>query len=363
MRLMGLFTAIVLALVGFAEPPSEPRVHPADALQSALDRWAALPAHRGVSAAVVFADGMVWAGAAGTAADDEPLRTDHLIQIGSITKTMTAAVVLQLVDERVLRLEDPISRWLPRRAFVNPAITLRQLLNHTNGLANYTGTTGLSRAIAERPSHALLPTELLSFIGPARFPPGRDTEYTNTAFIVLGMVAEEATGRSMVENYHQRLWLPLELDRIFLPALEPHLAPVASALTSSDRILAPLDYPAVLSIGHSAFGLLADATTVARWGRALFIGKVISEDRQREMRALVPAAGNIPGETGSGLGIRSYEYLGRTQYGHSGSATFGNSLLLFDPESGVTVAVLMNQGAGAGHFQLAPELLALASRP
>ena len=78
------------------------------------------------------------------------------------------------------------------------------------------------------------------------------------------------------------------------------------------------------------------------------------------MLELVPAAGNIPGESGAGLGIRSYGYLGRTQYGHSGGFPTGSSLMVFDPESGVTVAVVMNQGTGAAHFDLVPVLLARA---
>lgn len=79
------------------------------------------------------------------------------------------------------------------------------------------------------------------------------------------------------------------------------------------------------------------------------------------MRTLVPAAGNIPGETGAGLSIRAYHYLDRTQYGHSGGATAGSSLLLHDPDSGVTVVVIMNQGGGAEHFTLAPRLLEIAT--
>ena len=118
---------------------------------------------------------------------------------------------------------------------------------------------------------------------------------------------------------------------------------------------------AVLSVGHGAFGLLSNASTVARWGHALFRGGVVSDEMQAAMRTLVPAAGNIPGEAGAGLGIRSYEYLGRTQFGHSGGSAFGSSLMLYDPATGVTVAVIMNQGQGAEHFALAPTLLEIAS--
>jgi D-alanyl-D-alanine carboxypeptidase len=96
-------------------------------------------------------------------------------------------------------------------------------------------------------------------------------------------------------------------------------------------------------------------------GRALFTGEVFGEDMQALMLDFVPAAGNIRGEPGAGLGIRKYSYLGREQWGHSGGSPAGSSLLFFDPDSGVTVAVLMNQGRGAEHFTLAPRLLSIAT--
>jgi D-alanyl-D-alanine carboxypeptidase len=177
---------------------------------------------------------------------------------------------------------------------------------------------------------------------------------------LLGLIAERAAGRSIVDLYHQRLWDPLGLDGVFMPTIEAPAGPVAHARATT-ALLDPLESPAVLSIGYSAFGLLANAATIARWGHALFTGSVLSDAMQHDMRTLVSAAGNIPGETGAGLGIRSYQYLDRVQYGHSGGATFGSSLLLFDPESGVTVAVVMNQRAGADHFVLAPQLLSIAA--
>jgi CubicO group peptidase (beta-lactamase class C family) len=119
----------------------------------------------------------------------------------------------------------------------------------------------------------------------------------------------------------------------------------------------------LLTIGNSALGLLSNARTMARWGHELFAGTVLSARGQEEMRTLVPAAGNIPGESGAGLGIRGYAYLGRTQLGHSGGAPLGSSLLLHDPSTRVTVVVIMNQGQGADHFSLAPGLLEIATRP
>ncbi|MEZ5420260.1 MAG: serine hydrolase [Vicinamibacterales bacterium] len=348
---------------GAASGDEAPEVPPAlvDALARELEEWARVPGHRGVAASIVLADGAQWAGAAGWAADGEPMRADHLVGIASITKTMTAAVILQLVDEGVVQLDDPLERWLDPLPHVPPAITVRQLLNHTNGLDNYTASAALGAALAADPLHVFTPDELLGFIGPPRFMPGERTEYTNTAFLLLGQLAERATGRSIVELYRQRLWAPLGLEGVFMPGVDEPPAPVAAALGRTGVVVDPLAQVGLLSIGQSAFGLFADAATVARWGRALFTGTVISAERQEEMRTLVPAAGNIPGESGAGLGIRGYQYLERQQYGHSGGMSLGSSLLLFDPESGVTVAVAANQGANAGHFALAPALLAAAA--
>lgn len=350
----GLATAAVQPRTLAAEPGAAP------ALQAALEEWATTAGHHGVSASVIFRDGSQWHGVAGRSEADVPLAPDHLIQVASITKTMTAAVILQLVDEGVLRLDDPLDRWLPPRQYIDGAITLRQLLNHTSGVANYTGTAALRAVIAADAARVFTPDELLAFVGPPGAAPGTLTQYTNTSFLLLGLVAEHATGRPIVELYRQRLWAPLDLQEIFMPGLEEPPRPVAHAL-STVGIIDPLAQMSVLSIGHSAFGLLASARDVARWGHALFTAGVISPEMQAAMRELVPAAGSIPGESGAGLGIRSYGYFDRVQYGHSGGAAYGSSLLIHDPTRGVTVVVVMNQGQGAEHFELAPRLLQIAA--
>jgi D-alanyl-D-alanine carboxypeptidase len=329
-----------------------------DSFQAAIDNWASGSGHHGVSASIILPTGEQWTGVAGLAGSG-PLQVGDLIAIASITKTMTAAVILQLADEGRLSIDDPIARWLAPRPNMDPSITLRQLLNHTNGLDNYTSSSALGRDISADPGHVFTPDELLAYLGPAHFPPGTQTEYTNTAFLLLGQVAEQVTGQSIVSLWRSRLWGPLGLREIFLPGVEAPPGPVAPARTSSG-VVSPLSRMATLSAGSTAFGLMATARDIATWGHALFTGTIISPGMQMEMRLLVPAAGNIPGETGAGLGIRGYAYLGRDQIGHSGGSSFGSSLLLHDPDARVTVVVLMNQAQGADHFVLAPALLNLA---
>jgi D-alanyl-D-alanine carboxypeptidase len=352
-------------LVACGNPPTTPgtplpQSARVEQFRAALNTWAAGAGHYGVSASVILSDGTQWSGVAGLSGVGQ-LRLEHLIAIASITKTMTGAMILQLVDESRLSLDDPISKWLPLREHIDPAITIRQLLNHTNGLANYTLNPLLGQAISANPSKVFTADELLTFVGPPSFASGSATEYTNTSFILLGLIAEKASGRSYRDLLHQRVLMPQGVTEVFLPALEGAPAPVAVAQTSFG-LGAPTDQMARLSVGNSAFGLMASARHIATWGHQLFTGSVISSRMQQEMRTMVSAAGNIPGESGAGLGIRGYSYLGRSQIGHSGGSSFGSSLLLHDVATRVTVVVLMNQAQGADHFTLAPTLLDLATR-
>ncbi len=333
-------------------------------LQAALDEWAKAPHHRGVSATVVLADGAEWVSTAGIAGIEQPLRPEHLVCIASITKTMTGSVIMDLAKDGVLELDDPISRWLDQRDNIDPEITIRELLNHTNGLANYTRNPALNDQINVDTSHVFTSDELIAYVGPKSFERGVRTQYTNTSFVLLGMIASVVTDQSITELYHERLWQPQGLDEIFLPGLEEPTGPVARAWAgkrSEQEEIDPLELTSLITIGNSAFGLFSNARTVARWGRALFAGNVLGTEMRSEMLDFVPAAGNIPGESGAGLGIRRYSYLDREQWGHSGGSPLGSSLMLYDPTTGVTVAVLMNQGRGADHFALAPQLLSVVT--
>ena len=355
----------LMALAGCGEAPAGPR-SAADMdteLQEALDIWAAAPGHKGVSAAVIFPDGREWVSAAGINGEGTSLEPKHLIWIASITKTVPGAVILTLAEEGVLGLDDPISRWLDEIPNIDSEITIRQLLNHTSGVANYTANPALNPAINADSTHIFTAEELIGFVGPKSFERGARTQYTNTAFVLLGMIAEAAAGRPLTELYHGRLWEPLGLNEIFLPGLESPTGPVAHSWlgNTSEQEIEPLEVMSLVTIGSYGFGLHSNARTVARWGQALFTGGVFGDDMRREMLEFVPAAGNIAGESGAGLGIRKYSYLGREQWGHSGGCPLGSSLMLFDPATGVTVAVIMNQGRGAQHFRLAPALLEIAT--
>jgi len=330
------------------------------ALDQALARWSDGAGHYGVSASVVFPDRSIWNGVAGGSSPAQALAPNELIHVASITKSMTGALVLRLVDQGLLTLDDTIGRWLPTIPNVSPSITLRQLLTHSAGLANYPANRALQAEVVANPSRVFSASELAAYIDPPVFAPGTRVEYGNSAFLLLGLVAERVLGRPLDELYATELWQPLGLTGVFLPYADSPPGPVALS-QSPYGLVDPLDFPSRHSRGQGAAGVMATAESIARWGDGLFRGRVVSPAMQVQLRTLLPAPGTIPGESGVGLGIRGYAYLGRTQFGHSGSSAFGNGLLLHDADTGVTVAVLMNQGDAADHFTLAPELLSIAT--
>jgi D-alanyl-D-alanine carboxypeptidase len=356
-------TGVVTAPDAEVQPASSPAT-----LEGALQAWIAQPGRVGVSAAVIRPDGSLWTGARGLARAGEPLRPDHQIAVGSITKTVTAALVLQLSEAGRLALDDTVAEWLGALEDVPPQITLRQLLNHTCGIGNYTLDPAFAPALAADPARRFTPQEVLAlFLLPPRFAPGARTEYTNTSFLLLGLVAEAASGRRVADLWRERFWGPLGVDEVFLPPDEAARGSVADAWVGSSaatlRQTDPLQNVAGFSSRWAAFGRMASPRAVARWGRALFGGDVLEPSTRGQMLQFVPPEATTGVESGSGLGVRRYAYGGREQWGHSGASAEGSAILLYEPASGVTLAVAMNQSPAthaSSHFALAGDLLRLA---
>ena len=182
----------------------------------------------------VRAPGWTYHRSVGTAdfATQEPLDCGRPFQIGSNTKMMTATVLMQLVEEGALALDDPLSAHLPEVAAALPfgdKITLRQLANHTSGVFSYTdnapnGAPGiLEGAITNKDLLALAytPEEMVRFAvdnGAPNFEPGADGQwsYSNTGFILIGMILEKTTGKPLADQFRDRIFTPLGMQNTFL---------------------------------------------------------------------------------------------------------------------------------------------------
>jgi D-alanyl-D-alanine carboxypeptidase len=314
------------------QPPAEQR--PA---QVAVDRPAAVSAEQGAAlqralysahAAVgaygvsfaAFRDGtLIWAGATGVERDGRTALTpDRPLVIGSVMKTFVCALILQLVQEGRLALDQPVSTLLPDAPATVAPITVRQLLGHSSGLADvYNETT---KAMLEMtPERSLAPTEILATLPAPWFAPGASWTYSNTNYMVLGLIAERVLGRSLADAIETRLAEPLGLSS-------------AHALDPADTH-GPLR-PAWASVFYGSGAMAANATDVAAWGDELYGGDVLTA----ETRALMLTFN----EHDTGLGVQRLELGTHKGYGHSGLMSTYTSLLVYLPEADVTVAVLVN---------------------
>jgi len=277
--------------------------------------------------------------------------------IGSITKTFTAALILQLDQERRLSLDDPISTWFDFPG--GNRITVRMLLGHTSGIADFTDDPGY-RAKQE-------PADLISIAArlPPVFAPGESWAYSNTNYTMLGVVSEQVTGRSWGEEVEARFLTPLGLTDTYLwqgrarprtvdgsrvacgAAGEPDCDPARSGLA-----LIPIPDGPDWTIAWSAGGLVSTPADVARWMRALVAGNVLDSRRRALMTTAtpqsiaalrtLPAFGNLRW-TGAGLGLFRYEVERRgTGWGHEGliDGFTANAAHMID--AGMTVAVTSN---------------------
>ena len=264
-----------------------------------------------------------------------PVEFDTRFRMGSNTKTFVAVVVLQLVEEGTLSLDDTVEKWLPGVVSGNgndgSRVTIRQLLQHTSGLHNYTADlfTGFTSDDFNRVRYdSVSPEELLVIaLGhPPDFEPGTSWNYSNTNYVLAGMIIEEATGRDWVSQVQERIVAPLGLTATFEPGEDPDLPNPHSQgyhLFVEDEPLVD-----VTSYNHTwggaAGSLISTLDDLTRFWRALQSGELLAPAQLAEMQETVAATGLeqvIPGIR-YGLGIMQVPTsCGGSYWGHFGDTT------------------------------------------
>ena len=254
-------------------------------------------------------------------------RADERFRIGSVTKTFTAAIVLQLVEEGRLRLDDTLERHLPGVVPSGSEITVRQLLAHRSGLANMTDFPAwLDRASR---SPATRPVDTLRYAAsqPMAFAPGARWGYSNTNYIALGLVIEKATGETYRQQVEKRILEPLELDDTELPRAR--------------RVDGLDDAGENPNVPWAAGALVSTTRDLARFYSALLSGEVVSESSlatMKERTFVDPGSGFA-----SGHGIFSNDLSCGRVWGHDGGI-LDYATLVRATEDGERVAVVSLHG-------------------
>ncbi|WP_328458479.1 serine hydrolase domain-containing protein [Amycolatopsis sp. NBC_00438] len=312
-------------------------------LQGALDT---LTAQDGVPGAeAVVQDGSrtrVTRSGTGDVATGKPFPRNGSFRVGSVTKSFVATVVLQLAGEGRVKLDAPVERYLPG-LLPDRRITVRQLLQHTSGLYNYTDDLDLSDPEALRHRGAD-PAELVAMTvkHPALFPPGTSWSYSNTNYIVAGMLAERVTGHALGDEIAHRITRPLGLRDTYLPRRgdEKLPAPHAVGYVPIDGNLVDFsDYDA--TIAGAAGGLVSTPADLDRFYGALLGGKLLRPAELAEMRRTVPADLGVPGAR-YGLGLGSIPLSCGEFWGHEGGVLGFTNLAGVGP-GGRRATVVLNQ--------------------
>lgn len=315
--------AAIGTLMAVVVTPAQPAMASTDRhadIQHELDAMVAAGVP-GVVASIAYGNAR-WRAEAGVSDVDTGRRlpTDGRFRIGSVTKSMVATVVLQLIHEGRLSLTDTVHDLLPDLVPTGRHIDVERLLNHTSGLADYV-TAGEFADPARYLSRRYTPERLVEIAnGLESDTPGARWAYSNTNYILLGMIIEKVTGHPLHHQLRWRVFLPAGMFDTSLPTGSPYLAaPHASGYYRMDpgpRVEATELDP---SFAWAAYGVVSTATDLQRFYRSLFSGRLLPQTLVTRMLApAVPT--NNPVWPRYGLGLEEMRTTcGITLWGHTGA--------------------------------------------
>ena len=257
-----------------------------------------------------------------------------IFEIGSITKQFTAALIMKLQEEGRLHVDDSISLYLPEFNFP-PAITLRMMLTHTSGLADFTNFPQLGDWVRNGVSELTVLTTVSQT--PLEFQPGTQYSYSNSNFFALGTIIEKLTGQSYAVDLAQDIFQPLGLMNTFYDL--PPASRSATGYTNNGAGLVPAtiwDRSAAFAAG----GLSTNVYDLIAWDAALINGKVVSP---ASFKAMTTSNGfEIPGGGSYGFGLALWTFNGRPVIWHNGQIGGFTAETAVFLDSGFSVVVLTN---------------------
>ena len=297
--------------------------------------------------------------------DDRPDADTHF-RIGSVTKTMTSAVILQLAQEGKLQLDDPVSKYQPEVPDGDD-ITIAQLLEMRSGLYSMTDAPELSAAMDNDPTKVWTPQELLdiAFAQPAMFAPGSDYYYNNTNYVLLGLIIEQLDERPVAEAFEARLFEPLGMSDTFFPAAtsdaipepyshgylygsadhvmmgtpyEPEMAAEAQAGTLQPKDFTDINH----SFAFAAGAVISTAADLATWFEALAGGKVLDAEYQQLWQDSAKVIDPANSFNWYGYGIDQLRWGPNTIDVHGGQTPGFNTEAAHDPANDMTLVIWAN---------------------
>ncbi|MFB7369679.1 serine hydrolase domain-containing protein [Streptomyces sp. NPDC056222] len=267
----------------------------------------------------------------------EPMSTGGFVRIGSETKTFTVTALLKLVDDRKVRLDDPISDYI-RGVPNGHKITLRHLAEMRSGLFPYTSDPDFTQDLLSDPQRSFTPHEVLAYGYRHKntFAPGAQFQYSNSNLILLGLVVEKVSGHRLVDFIDKRVLRPADLRHTMLPDgsefPEPHPRGYTNQ-TLSGEVADSTDWNP--SWAWAAGAMISDLEDLRRWAKIVATGELLSPKTQAERLKTLPTG--FPG-TSYGLGI----FNASGWIGHNGSIPGYETVTVYLPSQKATLVLMLN---------------------
>ena len=330
------------------------------ALQLKLDEWHKAGSFPGATLGVVLANGESFGLAVGFSDRETktPMRPNDRMLAGSVGKTFAAATALQLIKEGKIGLDDKIEKYLGREPWFSRLpnakdITVRQLMNHTSGLVRYEFKEQFTKDLTANPEKIWKPAELVAYLLDEKppFEAGKGWDYSDTNYIVLGMIIEKVTGRKFYDEANRRVIKPLKLTDT-MPQDGPRLKGVVQGYAGPNNPFGGTD--AMIVNGKFAInpqfewtggGYASTAQDLARWAKMFYEGKAFSPDLLPQVVDGVSAP-MLGRETKYGFAAIIRKTAAGTSFGHSGFFPGYMTDMMYFPEHKIAVAVQVNTSVG-----------------
>jgi D-alanyl-D-alanine carboxypeptidase len=285
-----------------------------------------------------------------------PVRSTSVWQIGSNTKAFTGVMLLQLEAEHRLSINDTVGKWLPQYRKWR-GVTIKRLLNMTSGIPTYDTTPALLRAFAAKPHRRFTPRQLVAYAENGA--PTHGYSYSNTNYILAEMIIKKVTGDSYAHQLRTRIIRPLHLRNLYY---RPHRYPAKVTRREPAGYFDNRHIPELsglvgrdvsrttLSWTRGAGGIVATTRDMTTWERAMYHGRLLPRQQQRELLSLVslktgrPIKHTTPSDPqGFGLGVAQLTnpQIGRA-WAYEGETLAFRTLHVYLPSSGVVFALALN---------------------
>jgi D-alanyl-D-alanine carboxypeptidase len=269
---------------------------------------------KGLSAAVLVPGMGTWTGVSGIAGTGIPMTSDRRFGIASNTKLFIAVTLAKLHQEGILSLDDHLYQWLPSFQHVDSSATIRQLLSHQSGVFDFwnDNINGFWNLILADTSHFFTPEEMLATIGAPKFTPGHGFKYSNTGYLLAGMIIEAATGQPFTVSLHDVIFDPLTMDSTFVGAVESKNGPVAHEWVWSFGEVPQSPMTSAYTAVYTSANILSTPQEMTGWYSTLLGGNLLPDNALAQIL-------KIESTSTYGLGIFDLEYNGHKFYDHNGT--------------------------------------------